>query len=343
MAVKDLNSKTVTELKTLAKKAGVTIKSSWKKADLVKALTPAKSSSRAKKSLTKQKKQPATKKSAAKKTVKKALKKAGVKKTSVKKASRKSMKKVKKTAAKAVKKATAKTGTKKTTKKTLKKVQKKTSSKSTTKKTARTISGKSGTVTVKKTSVKKGQAAKSAPKATGVTVRKATSVRKSNAGKVRITQRAREKMPVSTTRAERKTSAMTKSATAKATRVSLLVVDPHKLFAFWEINDEDLNKMVKDGEAFSFLLRVYFFREGEQTGFFDVKIADPFGKKYIEVIPERGYQLELLLIKRKASYSLARSSVKYTPSYRIDKEFSSPEESEIYISQVPRRGGRISS
>lgn len=335
MATKDLDSKTVTELKTIAKKAGISIKSSWKKADIVKALAGAKSSGSAKKSVSK-KKQSATKKTASKKT-------------QVRKASKKSTRKVKKAARKAVKKAAPKTAVKKTAKKTLKKIQKKTSPKSTAKKkmmkktTKKTVSVKSKTVTAKKAPAKKKQVVKSGPAAPIAPTRKTGAKRKSPTAKGKLIKTSRGTIPSTAVRSERHVAEVTKMSVARATRVSLMVVDPYKLFAFWEVSEKDLDNIVKDGEGFSFLLRVYFFREGEQTGFFDVKIAEPYGKKYIEVIPERGYQVELLLVKSSATYSLSLSPVKYTPAYRIDREFSSPEESEIYESQIPRKGGRISS
>ncbi|MGW8272247.1 MAG: hypothetical protein ACWGN7_02530, partial [Thermodesulfovibrionales bacterium] len=98
-----------------------------------------------------------------------------------------------------------------------------------------------------------------------------------------------------------------------------------------------------DGQAFSVVLRVHFYGEGEQTGFFDILINEFSGKKYLEIIPDRGYQVEFGISKGVHFHPLAKSGIKYTPAFRIEKEPLSPEESEIFLPQTPHPKGRLSS
>lgn len=324
MKAKDIENKNVAELKTMARKKGIALKSSWKKADIIKAIVSAKPA--AKKGTAKKKTKTVKKKAVSAKSTKK------VKKKTVKKAAKKTIKKtVKKTAKKAVKKAVSKKTTTAPAKKATPKKAKKT-----IKKTAAKTRGKA----VKKPPVKTKKAAVKKKTISRGSVKRAKTSSRTSSGK---TAKPPVRRSPAIVREKIKRPVMENRSLPAQNKVSLMVVDPYKLFVFWEINERELNAIVQDGKPFSFLLRVYFFRESEQTGFFDINVSEPFGKKYIEVIPERGYQVELILSKGNSVISLARSKIKFTPAFRIDREFSSPEEAELYLSQIPPSGNRISS
>lgn len=130
---------------------------------------------------------------------------------------------------------------------------------------------------------------------------------------------------------------------ASTSRLTLMVVDPYKLFAFWEVNAQEVERIIRDGQGFATILRTYFFREGEPTGFFDVPVTELSGKKYIEVIPDRGYQVEFGILKGERYFPLAKSRIKHTPTFRIAKGELTPEEAEIFLPQMPHPKTRVSS
>ncbi len=130
MKKQELTGKNISELRTMAKKAGITAKSNWKKEDFIKAISkekPAKKKTEKKAAKPSKKKAP-TKKTAAKKTAAKAKPQKPEKKTKkkieVKKAKAPAKAKIKapvKLKAKAPSKVKAKTPEKKTAKKAVKK------------------------------------------------------------------------------------------------------------------------------------------------------------------------------------------------------------------------------
>lgn len=261
MKEKDLEKKTAAELRSMAKKQGISPRSGWTKADLIQALVKTKA--------------PKTvKKSAAKKTAKKPLAKVA--------------------------------------KKTAKKVAQKTVGKKTAKTAGRKVSKTSMRTAREKAAPAKGTAA--------------SPLREKIRPGVPPGAKTHLPLPVPST-----------------SRVTLMVVDPYKLFAFWEVNAQEVERIIRDGEGFATILRTYFFREGEPTGFFDVPVTELSSKKYIEVIPDRGYQVEFGILKGERFFPLAKSRVKHTPTFSIAKGELTPEESEIFLPQMPHPKTRISS
>ena len=210
---------------------------------------------------------------------------------------------------------------------------------------------------VKKTVSKKKKAAKkkvtekkSAPKKKTATKKKAAPKKKVAARKKAVTKKKRST----------KAKAVKKVAPAKAdyaarekpgkpalkpteSRISLMVVDPYRLFVFWDINESDIDRLVNNGEGYSMVLRVFFYEGNERTGYFDVQTTKLSDQKYLDVIPDRGYLIEFGVTKGVRYFPLVSSRTKYTPSFKIASDDLSAKEYELMIKQVPSPDDRISS
>lgn len=216
------------------------------------------------------------------------------------------------------------------------------------KKTASKIAG----AKKKKTAKKKAAVAKKK------TIKKKAAKKETAAKKKAVPKKkvvAKKKIPVKKPPKLFKKVAPIKSITTKpkeprraATRmveskISLMVVDPYRLFVFWDINENDIDRLVNNGEGYSMVLRVFFYEGNDRTGYFDVQTTKLSDQKYLDVIPDRGYMVEFGIIKGIRYFPVVSSRIKYTPSFKIAREDLTAEEYEMMIKQMPSPDDRISS
>lgn len=275
-----------------------------------------------------------------KKTMKKSAKKKvkDVKKKSSKETTRKTAVKKKTVAKKKTASKTAvkkKTGAKKTapgTKKAAVKKKTVTKKKSAVKK--KTVARKKAPITKKTAAKKKTVTKKTAAKKKPVVKKKTVSAKKTVVAKqLKETQRTMPDI--------RKETVYTPGAVES--KVTLMVVDPYKLFMFWDIDENELNSIVSNGEGYITVLRVYIYEGDTQSGFFDIKTEQLSDEIYLDVIPNRGYNVHFGVMKGSTFISLASSRTKFTPAFGIEDEDMTPEIYEMLIEQIPSWEERISS
>jgi hypothetical protein len=102
--------------------------------------------------------------------------------------------------------------------------------------------------------------------------------------------------------------------------VSLVTVDPYRLFAFWEVREETLE--IFRGEVD---IRVYDvtdvdFDMVDANSYLDVKVDARIGKCYISVSPEREYLADVGIIFDGIFISIARSARVSTPRGTVLRE-----------------------
>ena len=122
-----------------------------------------------------------------------------------------------------------------------------------------------------------------------------------------------------------------------------MVVDPYKLFVFWDIDEDELKNLVNNGEGYMTLLRVYIYEGDTQSGFFDIRTDELSDEIYLDVIPDRGFRIHFGVIKGSTFHSIVSSRTKFTPAFGIDDEDMTPEIYEMLIEQIPIHDERISS
>ncbi|GBD98357.1 hypothetical protein BMS3Abin07_00369 [bacterium BMS3Abin07] len=259
-------------------------------------------------------------KTAAKKTIKKAVKKKILKKTVKKKT-------VKKKTAVKKKKTTAKkkTAAKKKTVVSKKTVKKKVSPR------GKTVSKK------KKAGTKKKAAAKKA------TARKKTSQKKTTATAEKTVNISKEKNELKVRESYLKTGKTVPKEGIAESRITLMAIDPYKIFMYWDINEKDIDRIAHNGEGYITILRVYFFQDNLKLGYFDIEVSELSDNRYLDVIPDRGYRIDFGVIKGGKYFPLVSSRIKHTPSFKLDMTEFSHEEYELFIKQMPSGKERISS
>jgi hypothetical protein len=102
--------------------------------------------------------------------------------------------------------------------------------------------------------------------------------------------------------------------------IALMMVNPYKLFVFWEVREDTL-KVFKG----VIQIRVYditgidFDRE-DANSFFDLSVNQRIGKRYIDVVPEREYLADIGIVYEGIFITIARSGKVLTPRVTISEE-----------------------
>lgn len=104
-------------------------------------------------------------------------------------------------------------------------------------------------------------------------------------------------------------------------RITLMTVDPWKLFAYWEVREDTLSK-VKG----TLVLRVYdvtgIYFDGKNANIvFDIPAHKRVGDSYIGVGPGRDFIVDIGAVSRKGDFiAVARSNKVTTPAIKAAKE-----------------------
>ena len=111
-------------------------------------------------------------------------------------------------------------------------------------------------------------------------------------------------------------------------RITLMTVDPWKLFAYWEVRGSTLAKL--KGKL---VLRVYdvtgIYFDGRNANIvFDILVHERVGDSYIGVGPNRDFIVDIGIVSREGSFTaIARSAKATTPGLKaVAEERTAPEE-----------------
>ena len=111
-------------------------------------------------------------------------------------------------------------------------------------------------------------------------------------------------------------------------RITLMTVDPWKLFAYWEVRGNTLAKL--KGKL---VLRVYdvtgIYFDGRNANIvFDILVNERVGDSYIGVGPNRDFIVDIGIVSREGSFTaIARSAKATTPVLKaVAEEGTAPEE-----------------
>ena len=99
-----------------------------------------------------------------------------------------------------------------------------------------------------------------------------------------------------------------------------MIVNPFKLFAFWEVKEDTL-RIFKG----TLTIRIYDVTEvdiekSDPNSFFDIALEDRIGSLYVNVIPERVYIADIGIMYEGIFVGIARSSTVGTPRSTATEE-----------------------
>jgi len=102
--------------------------------------------------------------------------------------------------------------------------------------------------------------------------------------------------------------------------VTLMVVNPHKLFTFWEIREDTLE--IFKGKL---VVRLYDItgidlEEAQANSFADIEVSERIGKEYIHADPKREYIADIGIIYDGTFITIARSQKISTPGEGVPEE-----------------------
>ena len=104
-------------------------------------------------------------------------------------------------------------------------------------------------------------------------------------------------------------------------RITLMTVDPWKLFAYWEVKENTLSKIKG-----TLVLRVYdvtgIYFDGKNANLvFDVPVYGRLGDTYVGVGPDKAFIVEIGAVSKEGFFvSAARSNQVSTPPLKVAKE-----------------------
>ncbi|MDP2278873.1 MAG: DUF4912 domain-containing protein, partial [Nitrospirota bacterium] len=104
-------------------------------------------------------------------------------------------------------------------------------------------------------------------------------------------------------------------------RITLMTVDPWKLFAYWEVKENTLSKIKG-----TLVLRVYdvtgIYFDGKNANLvFDVPVYGRIGDSYIGVGPDKAFIVDIGAVSKAGDFvTIARSNQASTPALKVAKE-----------------------
>ena len=113
-------------------------------------------------------------------------------------------------------------------------------------------------------------------------------------------------------------------------RITLMTVDPWKLFAYWEVKENSLSKIKG-----TLVLRIYdvtgIYFDGKNANLvFDVPVHGRIGDSYIGVGPDKAFIVDIGVVSNAGDFiAIARSNQTATPALKVAKE-DGIEPEEIY-------------
>lgn len=108
--------------------------------------------------------------------------------------------------------------------------------------------------------------------------------------------------------------------------IKLMTVDPYKLFVFWEVR-EDTSKMFTG----DLNIRIYDVTGTglgglSENSYFDIKVNERIGKRYIDVGPDRVFVADIGIIHEGIFISIVRSHEVSTPRASVSEQGAWPQE-----------------
>ena len=102
--------------------------------------------------------------------------------------------------------------------------------------------------------------------------------------------------------------------------VTLMTVDPYRLFAFWEVREKTLETFRGEVDIRVYDVTNIDFDMMDANSYFDVRADARIGKCYISVVPEREYLADAGIIFDGIFIAIARSARVSTPRATISEE-----------------------
>jgi hypothetical protein len=106
--------------------------------------------------------------------------------------------------------------------------------------------------------------------------------------------------------------------------IKLMTVDPYKLFVFWEVR-EDTSKMFT-GDINIRIHDVTGTGSLSENSYFDIKVNERIGKRYIDVGPDRVFVADIGIIHEGIFISIVRSHEVSTPRASVSEQGVWPQE-----------------
>lgn len=102
--------------------------------------------------------------------------------------------------------------------------------------------------------------------------------------------------------------------------ITLMTVDPYKLFAFWEVREDTLKIFKGDLSIRVYDVTGIDFDRMDANSYFDIPVSERIGKLYIDVSPAKEFIADIGIMYEGIFITIARSNKISTPYAEISEE-----------------------
>ena len=101
--------------------------------------------------------------------------------------------------------------------------------------------------------------------------------------------------------------------------ITLMIVDPYKLFAFWEVREDTLKIFKGDLQIRLYDITGVDFNKSDANSYLDLPVTERIGRTYIDAVPEKEFIADIGIVYEGIFITIARSNIVSTPRASVSE------------------------
>jgi len=101
--------------------------------------------------------------------------------------------------------------------------------------------------------------------------------------------------------------------------ITLMIVDPYKLFAFWEVREDTLKIFKGDLQIRLYDITGVDFGKRDANSYLDLPVTERIGRTYIDAVPEKEFIADVGIVYEGIFITIARSNIVSTPRASVSE------------------------
>jgi len=101
--------------------------------------------------------------------------------------------------------------------------------------------------------------------------------------------------------------------------ITLMIVDPYKLFAFWEVREDTLKIFKGDLQIRLYDITGVDFSKNDANSYLDLPVTERMGRTYIDAVPEKEFIADIGIVYEGIFITIARSNIVSTPRASVSE------------------------
>ena len=101
--------------------------------------------------------------------------------------------------------------------------------------------------------------------------------------------------------------------------ITLMIVDPYKLFTFWEVSEDTLKIFKGDLKIRLYDITGVDFDKSDANSYLDLPVTERIGRTYIDAVPEKEFIADIGIVYEGIFIAIARSNIVSTPRASVSE------------------------